>query len=68
MRLFPNFVFPGLIALAVAIADEVHQKYIPNRDASVTDVMLDVVGITTAMLLAIHFYKKDKSPMSRHKR
>jgi|GEM_PF-524067 len=68
IRLFPNFVFPGLIALVVAIADEVHQTYIPNRYASVTDVLLDVVGIASAMLLAIHFYKKDKSTMSHRKK
>jgi len=68
IRVFRNFVFPGLIALAVAIADEVHQKYVPNRDASFTDVMLDIVGITAAMLLAIQFCKKDKCTMSHRKK
>jgi len=46
-----NLLIPGSIALVVAIADEIHQAYIPSRDASVTDVFLDIVGISLCLLL-----------------
>jgi hypothetical protein len=40
-----NLLIPGLIALGVAVADEIHQAYIPTRNASITDVLLDIIGI-----------------------
>ena len=47
----------GGIAWAVGIFDEVHQLYVPGRDASVGDVVLDTVGIAIAMLLCFWFFK-----------
>jgi VanZ family protein len=47
-----------LIALVVAIADEIHQAYIPSRDASVTDVLLDVIGIILFVALIYHLQSK----------
>lgn len=41
----------GIIAIGVAIADEYHQSFIPNRTASVGDVLLDAVGIGLCLLL-----------------
>jgi hypothetical protein len=49
-----NLFIAGLTAVVVAIADEIHQAYIPSRDASVTDVFLDIVGI----ILCIVFIKR----------
>jgi hypothetical protein len=49
-----NLFIAGLIAVVVGIADEIHQAYIPSRDASVTDVFLDIVGI----ILCIVFIKR----------
>jgi hypothetical protein len=46
-----NLLVAGLIALVVAIADEIHQAYVPGRDASVTDVLLDVIGIGLCLFL-----------------
>jgi VanZ family protein len=46
-----NYFFAGIIALVVAIADEIHQAYLPNRNASFTDVLLDVVGIIFFVLV-----------------
>ncbi len=39
----------GLAAMTVAVLDEVHQMFIPNRSASVLDVLLDGVGIGLVM-------------------
>ena len=47
----------GGIALAVGIFDEIHQLYVPGRDASVTDVVLDLVGITLALVLFFGLFK-----------
>jgi len=49
-----NYSVAGIIALLVAIADEIHQAYIPSRNASIIDVLLDIVGI----ILCIVFVKR----------
>jgi VanZ family protein len=46
-----RFFLPGAISLIVAIADEIHQSFIPTRDASITDVFLDLIGIALALFL-----------------
>ena len=51
------YFIAGLIALAVGIADEYHQSFIPGRIASVGDVLLDLVGIILSMVLTLRFYE-----------
>jgi VanZ family protein len=46
-----RLLIAGFIALGVAISDEIHQAYIPSREASITDVLLDIVGISLLMIL-----------------
>jgi len=53
LRLF----IEGWIAFAVGIFDEAHQLYVPGRDASVTDVVLDMVGIDLGLLLFFGLFK-----------
>ena len=52
-----RFFIAGVISLMVSIADEYHQSFIPTREASVTDVLLDFVGIGLAILLVSKFLK-----------
>jgi len=40
-----------LIAAAVAVADEIHQAFIANRSASITDVFLDLLGIILVLFV-----------------
>jgi VanZ family protein len=40
------------IAAGVGVIDEYHQAYIPSRDGSVTDVLLDILGVGLVMILA----------------
>ncbi len=47
----------GAIALLVGIFDEIHQLYVPGRDASISDVMLDTLGIILALLLCSRLLK-----------
>jgi len=53
-----RFLVVGIIALGVGIADEIHQAYVPGRDASVTDVLLDFIGISLALFIIFQRYKK----------
>jgi VanZ family protein len=39
-------------AVAVGILDEYHQTFIPSREASVGDVLLDILGVVMVMILA----------------
>jgi len=52
-----RLLFAGGIAWAVGIFDEVHQLYVPGRDASAGDVALDMVGIALALLLCFVLFK-----------
>jgi VanZ family protein len=61
----PNrFLFVGLIALGVALADEIYQSFIPGRDASIIDVFLDLIGITFVLFLFHRLYKGKKARIS----
>jgi len=55
-----RFLISGFIALIVAIADEIHQSFIPTRDASIIDVFLDAVGIVLTLFLSVQIYKEKK--------
>lgn len=55
-----NLVAAGIIALVVAIADEIHQAYLPNRNASVIDVLLDIVGIILCIALISRVASKSR--------
>lgn len=53
-----HFLVAGLIALGVAIADEFHQSFIPSRTASISDIVLDLIGIILALLLIAPICRK----------
>jgi VanZ family protein len=54
--------------LIVAIADEIHQSFIPNRTGSAWDVLIDVSAAIAAQLLiwlAIHFLSQHSKQKAR---
>jgi VanZ family protein len=55
-----SLILPGGIASIVGVLDEVNQIFIPYRDASITDVLLDVCGVVLAALLIIYWRKRRK--------
>ena len=65
-NLMPRLLYVGIISLGVAIADEIHQAYIPGRDASIPDVFLDMIGIILIMLLIMLYYKKKRSRITNN--
>jgi VanZ family protein len=60
-----RFLFAGLIALGVAVADEVHQTSIPGRDGSIADVLLDAIGIALVLLLIHRIFRWKISSSTR---
>ncbi|MBM4338481.1 MAG: hypothetical protein FJ110_02950 [Deltaproteobacteria bacterium] len=54
-----SLMLPGGIATLVGVLDEIHQAFIPYRDASITDVLLDVCGIVLVGLF-INYWQKRK--------
>jgi len=40
-----------IISLIYAISDEVHQVFVPGRFSSISDIMVDLVGILLAVLI-----------------
>ena len=65
-NLMPRLLYVGIISSGVAIADEIHQAYLPGRDASITDVFLDMIGIILIMLLIMLYYKKKRSRITNN--
>jgi len=55
----------ALFALIVAIADEIHQAYVPGRDVSLTDVLLDMAGIGIVIFFTSQLFRKKESPKTR---
>jgi len=53
----PRIFIAGLMALGVAIFDEIYQIYIPQRNASITDVVLDLIGISLVVTLILKIHK-----------
>ena len=53
-----NYLIISLVAIIIGIADEIHQSFIPARDASVTDVFLDFIGIALTLFIIIRYNKK----------
>jgi hypothetical protein len=52
-------LIPGMIALGVAIADEIHQSFLPKRNASIIDVFLDLFGISLTLWFLFRIYRKE---------
>ena len=47
-----GYIIASLVAMAVAALDEFCQSFIPSREASITDILLDVIGICLGVLFS----------------
>jgi VanZ family protein len=58
MSFFPKLAKSSLpillFIIAWAISDELHQAFIPGRDASVVDIIVDTIGGIAAIKIAHH--------------
>lgn len=53
------------ISIIYAILDEVHQIFVPYRDASIKDVLIDSLGIFTSMIVYLYINKKQKKKVKQ---
>ena len=53
-------VWAALGGLLVAISDEIHQAFVPNRGPAVTDVLIDFSGVLCGVLLLWWIFKRRK--------
>jgi VanZ family protein len=47
-----------LMAVLYSATDEFHQAFTPGRHPAVTDVVIDAIGATVALILAGRYYKQ----------
>lgn len=46
-----EILFTIIVSSAVAVSDEIHQLFVPFRSCSIWDVMIDLAGICSSMLV-----------------
>lgn len=46
-----TFLWTGFAVLAYAISDEIHQTFVPTREGTIRDVMIDGIGIIIMYIL-----------------
>lgn len=51
-------VWAALGGLLVAMGDELHQAFVPNRGPAVTDVLIDFAGVVCGVLLVWWIFKR----------
>lgn len=52
-----SYIYTFIIAFIFAISDEIHQSYVPGRDADIWDLVADTMGIFFSLLI-YHFILK----------
>jgi VanZ family protein len=57
---FMLFAIAIIIGGAFAVIDEIHQSFVPGRDASVWDLLFDWLGIWSAAMIYHARFKKTK--------
>lgn len=57
LKAFYLIFWPFILAFLYAVSDELHQHFVPNRHATVTDVLIDTCGIL-AFLMLIKYNRK----------
>ena len=53
-----TFPMPIAIGALYAASDEMHQYFVPGRQADLFDFMIDVAGLAFGMLLVQYFFSK----------
>ena len=54
-----NFWFAFIFSIFYAIADELHQLFVPNRFCSTNDIFIDGIGILFGMFLFLIIYIRE---------
>ncbi|PCI22311.1 MAG: hypothetical protein COB62_01670 [Piscirickettsiaceae bacterium] len=51
IKTIPKYVLIFIASVCFAAFDELHQMYVPGRFASTSDLILDIIGVTSGLLL-----------------
>jgi VanZ family protein len=64
-----RLVVGGVFTVSVGIADEFHQTFLPGRDGSLGDVLLDTLGVILALLVFRRFFQvlQEKLGLGTHR-
>ncbi len=54
-----SLILPVVISFLYAVLDEVHQLFVPLRNASILDVLVDTTGILLSVAVYL-YYKRTK--------
>ncbi len=57
-----HLILVFICSLIYAVFDEIHQSFVPGRDASIRDILTDAAGITFSLLIYSYIDKKSKLP------
>lgn len=49
-----------LVCILYAISDELHQMFVPGRNAALTDILIDVAGSAVGIVIFIYFSKMNE--------
>ena len=60
-----NFAIVLTISIIYAILDEVHQLFVPGRNASIEDILTDSIGIFSSIIIYTYISKKQKESKKR---
>ena len=58
-RKMKTLILPVIISILYAVLDEVHQLFVPLRNASVLDILVDTTGILLSVTVYL-YYKRTK--------
>lgn len=56
-----SMIFAILAAALYAVTDEYHQTFVPGRNGSFVDWLIDVVGISTATMFILNLHRSRTS-------
>ena len=52
------FIYPAALSFLYAISDELHQSFVPGRNCSIWDVLIDSIGIFVFYIIILIFNRK----------
>jgi len=52
------FIYPAALSFLYAITDELHQSFVPGRNCSIRDVLIDAIGIFAFYIINIFVSRK----------
>ncbi|MFA5350633.1 MAG: VanZ family protein [Candidatus Omnitrophota bacterium] len=54
------FIYPTAISFLYAISDELHQSFVPSRNCSILDLLIDAMGILIFYIINIFVFRRKR--------